>query len=126
MANEPQSGSPLLLIVIIGAVIFFATRGGSTPDPVKPEPVKPTPDVVQPEPVKPTPEQCWNELAKCVENRWIGGELQQHTDHIVKLADNLKLTGSIPDTSRVDQWRAKRIEITDANRSDIAKTLRGK
>lgn len=124
MANDKPQGSILPLILIIGAIWFFTQQG--TPKPVQPDPVKPTPDIVQPEPVKPTPEQCWNELAKCVENKWIGGELQQHTDHIVKLADNLKLTGSIPDTSRVDQWRTKRIEITDANRSDIARILRGK
>lgn len=124
MANEPQSGSPLLLIVIIGAVIFFATRGGSNPDPVKPEPVKPTPDVVEPKPV--TANDAWEMLAYTVEKKLIGGEMQQHTDHILKIVDTLKASGTIPDVARVESWRAKRIEITDANRSDIAKILRGK
>lgn len=124
MANEPQSGSPLLLIVIIGAVIFFATRGGSTPDPVKPEPVKPTPDVIEPKPV--TASDAWEMLAYTVEKKLIGGEMQQHTDHLLKIVDTLKASGTIPDVSRVDSWRAKRIEITDSNRSEIAKQLRGK
>jgi len=122
-ANSPQDGSPFLLLVIVGVIIFFATRGGSTLDPVKPEPDKPVPVVVD---EKPTPEQCWEALAKCVEAKWIGGELQQHTDHIVKIADGLRLSASVPDTSRVDQWRTKRVEITDANRAEIARQIRGK
>lgn len=51
MANEPQPANPLLLIVIVGALIFFATRGGSAPDP--PKPVDPVVPVV---PVDPAPE----------------------------------------------------------------------
>jgi hypothetical protein len=124
MASEPQQSNPLLLIVIIGAVIFFATRGGSAPDPVKPDPVKPTPDVVDPKPV--TASDAWNMLAFTVEKKLIGGEMQQHTDHILKIVDTLKASGTLPDVARVDLWRAKRIEITDSNRSEIAKQLRGK
>lgn len=124
MANDKPQGSIFPLILIIGAIWFFTQQG--TPKPVQPDPVKPTPDIVQPEPVKPTPEQCWNELAKCVENKWIGGELQQHTDHLLKIVDTLKASGTLSDVGRVEPWRAKRMEITDANRSDIAKTLRGK
>jgi hypothetical protein len=124
MANEPQSGSPLLLIVIVVAVIFFATRGGSNPDPVKPDPVKPTPDITEPKPV--TANDAWEMLAYTVEKKLIGGEMQQHTDHILKIVDTLRASGTLPDVTRVEPWRAKRIEITDANRSDIAKTLRGK
>ena len=124
MASEPQQGNPLLLVVIIGAVIVFATRGGSAPEPVKPDPVKPTPDVVDPKPV--TASDAWDMLAYTVEKKLIGGEMQQHTDHILKIVDTLKASGTLSDVSRVDSWRAKRIEITDANRSDIAKTLRGK
>lgn len=124
MASEPQSGSLLPIVLVIAAVWFFTSRGSS---PVAPEPVKPQPDVVQPvEPQKPTAEQCWDALAKCVENRWIGGTMQQHTDHLVKIVDGLKASGSITDDSRVNDWRAKRVEITDANRALIAAKLRGK
>jgi hypothetical protein len=124
MASEPQQSNPLLLIVIIGAVIFFATRGGSAPDPVKPDPVNPTPDVVDPKPV--TASDAWEMLAYTVEKKLIGGEMQQHTDHILKIVDTLKASGTMPDISRVEPWRAKRIEITESNRSEIAKQLRGK
>lgn len=126
MANDQQPPSSFLLLVIIGAVIFFASRGGSTPDPAKPQPDRPDQVEVPVEKLKPTPDQCWEALAKCVENKWVGGTGQQHTDHVVKIADGLKVSGSIPDASRVDQWRAKRVEITDANRSEIAAKLRGK
>ncbi len=124
MANEPQAGNPLLLIVVIGAVVFFATRGSSVPDPVKPDPVKPTPDVVEPKPV--TASEAWDMLAYTVEKKLIGGEMQQHTDHLLKIVDTLNASGTLTDVARVESWRAKRIEITDANRSEIAKQLRGK
>jgi len=124
MASEPQQSNPLLLIVIIGAVIFFATRGEHAPDPVKPDPVKPTPDVVEPKPV--TASDAWEMLAYTVEKKLIGGEMQQHTDHLLKIIDTLRASGTIPDVARVESWRAKRIEITDSNRSEIAKQLRGK
>ena len=78
----------------------------------------------EPKPV--TANDAWEMLAYTVEKKLVGGEMEQHTDHLLKLLDKLKASGTIPDLSRVDAWRAKRIEITDANRSDIAKTLRGK
>jgi hypothetical protein len=90
---------------------------------VQPEPDKPSPVVVD---QKPTAEQCWEALAKCVENKWIGGTMQQHTDHIVKIVDSLKASGSITDDSRVSEWREKRTELTDANRAQIAAKLRTK
>lgn len=126
MANEPQGNVSLLPLILVAALVFFASRGCSPQEPVNPEPPKPDQVEVPAEKLKPTPDQCWEALAKCVENKWIGGELQQHTDHVVKIADGLKLSGSVPDTSRVEQWRAKRVEITDANRADIARQIRGK
>lgn len=122
MPSEKSQGSILPLVVIV-AVIWFFTRQG-TPKPVQPDPVKPTPDVVEPKPV--TANDAWEMLAYTVEKKLVGGEMEQHTDHLLKLLDKLKASGTIPDLLRVDAWRAKRIEITDANRSDIAKTLRGK
>lgn len=122
MANDKPQGSILPLLLIIGAIWFFTQQG--TPKPVQPDPVKPTPDITEPKPV--TANDAWEMLAYTVEKKLIGGELQQHTDHLLKIVDTLKASGTLSDVGRVDQWRAKRIEITDANRSDIAKTLRGK
>jgi hypothetical protein len=49
-ANSPQDGSPVLLLLIV-ALIFFATRGESKPEPVNPD--VPTPVVpVDPDPVR--------------------------------------------------------------------------
>jgi hypothetical protein len=56
----------------------------------------------------------------------LGGTMQQHTDHLLKIADTLKEAGTLTDVSRVDEWRAKRIDITEANRAEIVKKLRGK
>ena len=122
MANDKPQGSIIPLLVIVAAIWFFTQQG--MPKPVQPDPVKPTPDVTEPKPV--TAQDAWEMLAYTVEKKLIGGEMQQHTDHILKIVDTLKASGAIPDASRVEPWRAKRIEITDANRSDIAKTLRGK
>ena len=122
MPSEKSQGSILPLVVIVAAIWFFTQQG--TPKPVQPDPVKPTPDVDEPKPV--TANDAWEMLAYTVEKKLVGGEMEQHTDHLLKLLDKLKASGTIPDLSRVDAWRAKRIEITDANRSDIAKTLRGK
>ena len=122
MPSEKSQGSILPLVVIVAAIWFFTQQG--TPKPVQPDPVKPTPDVGEPKPV--TANDAWEMLAYTVEKKLVGGEMEQHTDHLLKLLDKLKASGTIPDLSRVDAWRAKRIEITDANRSDIAKTLRGK
>lgn len=122
MASEKPQGS-ILPLVLIGVAIWFFTQQG-TPKPVQPDPAKPTPDITEPKPV--TANDAWEMLAYTVEKKLVGGEMEQHTDHLLKLLDKLKASGTIPDLSRVDAWRAKRIEITDANRSDIAKTLRGK
>lgn len=122
MANDKPQGSMLPLILIIGAIWFFTQQG--TPKPVQPDPVKPTPDVTEPKPV--TANDAWEMLAYTVEKKLIGGEMQQHTDHLLKIVDTLKTSGTLSDVARVEPWRAKRIEITDANRSDIAKILRGK
>jgi hypothetical protein len=121
--SEKTDSPNILPLVLIAAVLWYSGAfGGGKPS--APDPGQPSPVVVEKD--KPTADQCWEALAKSVENRWIGGELQQHTDHIVKIADMMKASGSIPDTSRVDPWRAKRIDITPANRAEIAAKLRGK
>jgi hypothetical protein len=126
MANEPQGNVSLLPLILVAAVVFFASRGCTPQEPVKPEPPKPDQVEVPVEKLKPTPDQCWDALAKCVESKWIGGTMQQHTDHLVKIVDGLKASGSVADDSRVSEWRAKRIDITDTNRAQIAAKLRGK
>ena len=122
MASEKPQGSIVPLVVIVAAIWFIMQQGTSKP--VQPDAVKPTPDITEPKPV--TANDAWEMLAYTVEKKLVGGEMEQNTDHLLKLLDKLKASGTIPDLSRVDAWRAKRIEITDANRSDIAKTLRGK
>jgi hypothetical protein len=112
--------SPILLI--IGLIILAAPHlGGIVPRPV------PTPD--EQGKVDPLPaiaeSDYWLALATCVEKSTFG-TLQQHTDHLLQIIDLLKKSGAITDDARVAEWRAKRVEITDANRSSIASTLRGK
>jgi hypothetical protein len=122
MSEKTETTSILPLILIAAVLWYSGAFGGSKPS--TPDPNQPSPVVVEKD--KPTADQCWEALAQCVEKKWIGGELQQHTDHLISIANKLKESGSIPDTSRVDQWRARRIEITPANRAEIAAKLRGK
>jgi hypothetical protein len=123
--NEPQS-SPLILILVIGGILLWWSNTGSKPDvttPPKPDDqteVKPVPVPV----AEPTEADYWNAIAICVDKTAFGA-LQQHTDHLLSIVDILKTTGAIKDDSRVAGWRAKRIEITDANRAEVAKQLRG-
>lgn len=122
MSDQQQASQPWMLILIIVGIFMFRQSGGGT-DP-KPGPVDP----VQPDPVvvEPAESDYWASLAHCVETKAIGGELQQHTDHLLKIVDLLKESGKISDTSRVEAWRAKRVEITDANRDQIVSQLVGK
>ena len=122
MASEKQSGSLLPVVLIIGAIWLFSQQG-SAPKPVQPDPIKPTPDLIS---VKPSADQTWEAFAVAVESKMLGGTMQQHTDHLLKIADTLKEAGTLTDVSRVDDWRTKRIDITDANRAEIVKKLRGK
>jgi len=124
--NEAQS-SPLILILIVGGLLFWWANSGSKPDaPPKPDDdqteVKPVP---VPVPVaEPTEADYWAAIAQCVDKTAFGA-LQQHTDHLLSVVDVLKTTGAIKDDSRVAGWRAKRIEITDENRAEVSKLLRG-
>ena len=122
MPSDKQSGSLLPVVLIIGAIWFFSQQG-SAPKPVQPDLIKPTPDLIS---VKPSAEQTWEAFAVAVESKMLGGTMQQHTDHLLKIADTLKEAGTLTDVSRVDEWRAKRIDITEANRAEIVKKLRGK
>lgn len=122
MPSEKQTGSLLPLVLIIGAIWLFSQQG-SAPKPVQPDPIEPTPDLIS---VKPSAEQTWDAFAVAVESKMLGGTMQQHTDHLLKIADTLREAGTLTDVSRVDEWRAKRIDITEANRAEIAKKLRGK
>jgi hypothetical protein len=119
--NEPQS-SPLILILVIGGILLWWANSGGKPD----APPKPDDQTeVKPVPVAdPTEADYWAAIAICVD-RTAFGALQQHTDHLLSVVDVLKTTGAIKDDSRVAGWRAKRIEITDANRAEVSKLLRG-
>jgi len=116
--NAPQS--PILLWIIIAAGIFFWSQSGPS-SPPKPDDQNET----DPQPVvNPAESEYWSAIAQCVE-RTSFGTLQQHTDHLLQIVDLLKQSGAIKDDARVASWRAKRVEITDANRSSIAAQLRG-
>lgn len=121
--NNTQ-GSPWL-VILIAAGLFFWWQNSRQPLPVVP----PKPDdehEVEPLPVaEPTEADYWSAIAQCVDRSSFGA-LQQHTDHLLSVVDVLKTTGAIKDDSRVSSWRAKRVEITDANRAEISKQLRGR
>jgi hypothetical protein len=77
----------------------------------------------QPEPApqpKFTEADYWKELAAAVES---GSFL--NTDQVVLTAKRLADRGLLKDLSRLDGIKAKRTEITEANKADIAKTIRG-
>lgn len=118
-----NQGSPWL-VILIGAGLFFWWQNSRQPSPVAP----PKPDdqhEVDPQPVvNPAESEYWSALAQCVD-RSVFGTLQQHTDHLLQIVDILKTSGAIKDDSRVSGWRSKRVEITDANRAEISKQLRG-
>lgn len=125
--QNDSAPSPIVWLLIIGAFFWWMTSS-KTPDvPTPPKPddqteVKPVP---VPVPVaEPTEADYWNAIAICVDKTAFGA-LQQHTDHLLSVVDVLKSTGAIKDDSRVAVWRAKRIEITDTNRAEITKQLRG-
>lgn len=116
--NNQQQSSPLILLLVIGGIIWaFSNRGSDNTPAPGPAPGPDKPQVL--------PADVWESMAVFVEKQ-LAGTLQQHTDHLIAIADQLKQAGTIPDTSRVDQWRQKRIDITDANRQSIANQLRGK
>lgn len=115
--NQQQSSPVMLLLIAIAAFWFFSNRGDNQPTPPGPAPGPDKPQVL--------PADVWESMAVFVEKQ-LAGTLQQHTDHLIAIADQLKQAGALPDTSRVDQWRQKRIDITDANRAAIANQLRGK
>jgi len=120
--NEQQS-SPWL-VIIIAAGLFFWWQSSRQPSPVVP-PAPDDQDQVDPQPVvNPAESEYWSALALCVEKTSFGVH-QQHTDHLLQIVDILKGTGSIKDDSRVADWRAKRVEITESNRAEIVKRLRG-
>jgi len=120
--NEPQS--PILLFILIAVGIFWWSQSGPA------TPVVPIPPDDQhekdPQPVvSPSESEYWSALATCVEKSSFG-TLQQHTDHLLQIVDILKQSGAIKEDGRVASWRAKRVEITDTNRSSIVSQLRGK
>lgn len=121
MSDQQQASQPWMLILIIVGIFMFRQSGGTDPKPDPVDPVQPDPVVVEP-----AESDYWASLAHCVETKAIGGELQQNTDHLLKIVDLLKESGKVSDTSRVEAWRAKRVEITDANRAQIVSQLVGK
>lgn len=93
-----------------------------TPAPfVPPEPLAPAPLPQPPSDHRVETEQdYWEAIAERVEQGLI-----PDTDVILLIADNLKVDGRLTDLSRVQAWRPKRVEVTDANRAAVAKQLRG-
>lgn len=118
------------IICLLLALMAIAPAGcnllNAIPDPApapapddKPQP-GPQPEP-QPEPQpKFTEADYWKELAAAIES---GTFL--NTDQIVLTAKRLSDRGLLKDLSRLDSIKAKRTEITAANKADIAKTIRG-
>ncbi len=121
--NEAQS-NPLVLILIVGGILlWWANSRDNTPSPPKPDDDQ---NQVEPKPAaEPSEADHWNALALCVDRSAFGVQ-QQNTDHLLSIIDLLKETGGIKDDSRVANWRSKRVEITDANRGEVSKILRGR
>ena len=124
MPSETQPTMNPMVLLVIGLIAFkMGLFPGISPAPAPgPGPDPSTPVVDD----QPTEANYWESLATCVEKQSIGGELQQHTDHILKVVDVLKDSGKLTDVSRCDRWLTGRIDITDRNRQEIADTLRGK
>ena len=62
----------------------------------------------------------WEALADLVE----AGRFT-NTDQIVLVVDSQKTLGNIKDDSRVGEYRAKRSDVSDANKNFIANKIRG-
>lgn len=116
--------SPLLLILIAVGILWWMNSGSKPDTPTPPDDDQTQVDPLPKPTVEPTESDHWNALALCVD-RSSFGVLQQHTDHLLSIIDLLKSTGGIKDDSRIAAWRPKRIDITDSNRSEISKVLRG-
>ena len=91
-----------------------------TPGPVDPLPGPgPNPN---PKPEPAIPEQSyWEALAVLVEK-----DTFINSDQVKLTADRMKSAGWVSDVGRISQLASRRVEITAANRADIARQLRGK
>ena len=63
----------------------------------------------------------WEALAKLVE-----ADRFQNTDQILGVVASQKQMGNLKDDARVSEFKAKRIQIDQANRAAVASKLRGK
>ena len=125
MPQPSNDKPPILLWILVAAGIWWWSQSGPATPVV---PVPPNPDTIDndhQQVANPAESEYWSAIATCVEKSSFG-TLQQHTDHLLQIVDLLKQSGVIKDDGRVASWRAKRVEITDANRSAIASQLRGK
>lgn len=121
--KSEQQTSPWLVILVC-AGLFFWWQSSQNPTPVPPSPDDDQ-NNVDPQPVvDPAESEYWSALAVLVDKTSFGVH-QQHTDHLLQIVDILKSADAIKDDSRVSGWRAKRIDITDANRAEISRQLRG-
>lgn len=62
----------------------------------------------------------WEALADLVE----AGRFT-NTDQVVLVVDSQKTLGNIKDDARVSEYRAKRSDLTDANKNFVANKIRG-
>lgn len=63
----------------------------------------------------------WEALAKLVE-----ADRFQNTDQILGVVSSQKQLGNLKDDARVSEFKAKRVQIDQANRAAVASKLRGK
>lgn len=118
-----QAVNDLTVSVDAGFAALGEKIDGTRVDPVEPEPEDPEPD---PEPgdrpCQTTEADYWDSMAEQVES----GDIV-NTDTLCKMADYAagEKRRWLTDVSRLAPYRAANVRITEANRLDVARVLRG-
>lgn len=105
----------MAIVSIAGCNLLSAIPDGPTPDDVQPPEPQPGPG---PSPQYPE-QQYWEALAVLVEK-----DTFVNSDQVRLTADRLKSAGWVSDLSRLSDL-TRRVEITTANRQEIARKIRG-
>lgn len=116
-----------LILSLLAALILVSGPGcnllSSLPVPA-PAPAPAPDDKTDPAPAPKPPEfsesDYWAELAAAVE-----AGIFSNSDQIYLTAKKLADRGFLKDLGRIDSLKSKRVDVTDSNKSDLAKTIRG-
>lgn len=108
-------------LAIMQAVMFVTTGCNLVSLPDKPGGDEPNPPDVEPDKPDSFPESdYWSALADQIEAGLLG-----NTDLVMLTAKRLEKLGRLKDLDRLSEFASKRVDITEANRESIAKTVRG-